>query len=90
MISTRESAIEKKCTAIAKANGWLPFKFTSPAQRGVPDRLYIRAGAVVFVEYKRHGEHPTPLQAKIHRDMRGHGAVIHVIDNEEQAHAVFE
>jgi len=36
-----ERDIERKVCEMAKVAGWLAFKFVSPAQRGVPDRIFI-------------------------------------------------
>ena len=48
----RESLLEKQCCTWAKNRGWLVYKFTSPGNAGVPDRIFIRKGIVVFVEFK--------------------------------------
>ena len=57
-----ESEIEKKVKAYAKSKGWLPFKFSSPNHRGVPDGIFIRSGCVFFIEFKQLGKKPTKLQ----------------------------
>jgi hypothetical protein len=46
----RESAIERKVVLWAKKNGVLTMKIRG--ERGWPDRLFIRNGAVIFVEFK--------------------------------------
>jgi hypothetical protein len=79
----RESLIERKCCQWAKANDWLVYKFVSPSQSGVPDRVFIRAGAVVFVEFKATGKQLRPLQARVIAKMREQGATVHVIDSVE-------
>lgn len=79
----RESLIERKCCQWAKVNGWLVYKFVSPSQAGVPDRLFIRAGSVVFVEFKATGEQLRPLQVNVIDKMRANGATVHVIDSVE-------
>jgi hypothetical protein len=79
----RESLIERKCKAWAKTQGWLGFKFTSPSHAGVPDALFIRAGSVVFVEFKAPAQEPRPLQQHVINIMRQHGATVLVIDNFE-------
>ena len=79
----RESLIERKCCQYAKANGWLSYKFVSPSQSGVPDRLFIRDGAVVFVEFKATGEQLRPLQRRVIDTMRQIGATVYVIDSIE-------
>ena len=57
-----EKKLEKRCTDVAKANGWWSRKFSSPANRGVPDRIFMKEGRVIFVEFKAPGKEPTPLQ----------------------------
>lgn len=49
----QESEIEKYlCNCVKKAGG-IAYKFTSPARRGVPDRLVVMPGGLVyFVEVK--------------------------------------
>ena len=79
----RESLIERKCCQWAKGNGWLAYKFVSPSQSGLPDRLFIRNAQVVFVEFKATGEKLRPLQVKIIDKMREQGATVHVIDSVE-------
>lgn len=80
----REAVLERKCCEFAKANGWLAYKFVSPSQAGVPDRLFIRASAVIFVEFKRVGEQLRPLQQRVIDNMRLHGATVHVIRRVEE------
>ena len=79
----RESQIEKKVTDAAKANGWLSYKWVSPSQRGVPDRLYFKKSKLVMVEFKTLGKKPTPYQAAIHKRIASAGFKVHIIDNVE-------
>ena len=79
----RESTIERSCSKWAKDNGWLGYKFSSPSQRGVPDRLYIKNGSVVFVEFKALGKKPSVYQQHTIRKMQSKGAIVHIIDNIE-------
>lgn len=80
----RESLIERKCCQYAKRNDWLVYKFVSPSQSGVPDRIFIRDGKVIFVEFKATGEQLRPLQRRTIDTMRLHGALVHVIDSVEE------
>ena len=59
---TRESAVEKQICDWAKAQGIRTYKFISPGRKGVPDRMFIKDGIVSFLEIKRPGEKPTPMQ----------------------------
>ena len=78
-----EKVIEEKVCDHAKAQGWLVYKFTSPNRMAVPDRLLIRNGQVVFIEFKRKGEKPTPPQEREHTRLRGAGMTVWVIDSVE-------
>lgn len=60
-----EKQLEAKIGKWCKANGFLYYKFSSPAKRGVPDRVAIApGGGVGFLELKRKGNKPTSLQCK--------------------------
>lgn len=80
----RESEIEKKVVDYAEAKGWLVYKFVSPSQRGVPDRVFIRGGKLFFVEFKAPGKKPTKLQDKIFGKIRAELFEVYIIDNIEQ------
>lgn len=67
----RESKVEKSIADYASAMGLIQFKFTSPGRRGVPDRAFIkRGGGVLFIEIKRPGKRPNPLQERQIRRFR--------------------
>lgn len=81
-----ETDIEGEAVAFAKRHGWWATKFTSPGRRGVPDRIFIRDGVVMFIEFKRPGETLRTQQEKRIREMRAHGAIVHVVDNLKTAY----
>lgn len=70
----RESNLEKDIVKYAAELGMLSFKFTSPAQKGVPDRIFIHRGHVLFLEVKASKKRPTDLQMRMLRKLRDHGA----------------
>lgn len=76
-----ERDIERKVCQYAKSKGWIHFKFVSPGNNGVPDRILMRDGKVIFIEFKATGERPTVLQAAQHRRLRASGMMVHVIDS---------
>lgn len=86
--TVRESTIETKVTANAKTNGWLSYKWVSPSQRGVPDRMYFKNGSLVIVEFKAPGKLPTPYQQAIHRKLKAVGFIVHIIDDIEKGKAL--
>lgn len=82
----REATVEKEITDHAQSHGWLQYKFTSPGHKGVPDRLFISSlGRHIFLEIKRPGEEPEPLQLReIARINRNKGTAAW-FDNSEAA-----
>ena len=59
-----EKDLERQVVNYCKAKGVLTYKFTSPAHRGVPDRVMLANGRVLFLELKRPGGKPTALQLR--------------------------
>lgn len=76
-----EHALELYLQREAKKQDVLCYKFTSPAQNGVPDRILMANGHIRFVELKAPGEQPRPLQISVINRMRKHGAVVHITDS---------
>ena len=76
-----ESEIELQVKRYSENKGCLTYKFSSPSRRGVPDRIFIHNGNVMFIEFKRLGRKPTAVQRFTIDTMRLVGANVHVIDN---------
>lgn len=66
---------QKRCPTveIVKLNGM--------GKRSHPDRMFLFPGAVLFIEFKREGEEPTPLQAHLHKKWKALGFEVWVIDD---------
>lgn len=79
----KESEIEKKVCAHAKSKGWLSYKFVSPSNRGVPDRIFMRRGLCMFIEFKAEGKKATKLQQKVMSRIEQKGFDCHVVDSVE-------
>lgn len=58
----RERDIQKRCVEYARANGWWARKFSSPAQRSVPDYLFAKGNVKLAVEFKAPGKSSTEAQ----------------------------
>ena len=86
----RERDIEKSVCRWAEKNGWLAYKWTSPQNRGVPDRLFIKDGRVVAIEFKAPGRRPTPSQELVHDILRDAGLEVHVADSVEAGRLALE
>lgn len=81
----REKDIEKYLRDRVRAIGGKAYKFVSPGNDGVPDRLVcLPGGRVVFVELKAPGESPRPLQIHQIEVLRALGFWVEVIDSKEQ------
>lgn len=80
----RESTLERRLVREVKAIGGLALKWTSPGNRGVPDRLVILPnGQTIYVEMKAPGKPLQPLQEKWARTLRGMGHKVYKIDSDE-------
>lgn len=86
----KESAIEKKVSDYAKAKGWLVYKFVSPNNKGVPDRIFIRKGMLLMIEFKALGKKPTKLQDSVISKLRNEGVLVYVIDNVADGKALID
>ena len=81
----REKTLERKLVEAVKAMGGIAIKFISPGFDGMPDRLVLLPlGRIAFVEVKRHGEKPRPLQEARHGLLRRLGFAVYVLDDGEQ------
>ena len=80
-----ESQIETAVCRYARAKGCLAYKFTSPARRGVPDRIITAPnGRVLFLEFKAHGQKPTPLQEREMKLLQENAQLVAWVDNVEE------
>lgn len=85
-----EAGVEKPICLWAEEDGWLVRKLQYPNRKGAPDRMFVKDGRVVFIEFKR------PSSGKM-KDMRSElqkreaerlieaDAEYHLIDNIEHA-----
>lgn len=80
-----ESQLEKRLVEWCRRNGFLTFKFVSPNNRGVPDRIIIRNGRILFLELKQQGAKPTPLQMHEMKRLADAGCRVAWADNFDEA-----
>lgn len=87
-----ERDIEKAvCDYAKKQFKMLCYKFTSPACRSVPDRMFItRTGEVFFIEFKRLGQKPMPAQEVEIAKIRVQGVLVFVVDNVDMGKQVVD
>lgn len=77
----RERDIQEKCVAFARANGFWARKFSSPANRSVPDYLFAGVGSggravKLAVEFKAPGKKSTSAQLEEQQLMCGAGWIV--------------
>jgi hypothetical protein len=78
----RENIIEERLRDKVKAIKGKAFKFVSPGNAGVPDRIVLLPGArVAFVELKAPGKKSTPSQSNRQKEIRALGFEVLVIDS---------
>lgn len=74
-------------TKVRKAGAW-PIKLTSPSRAGMPDRLVLwPEGKVSFVELKKPGGKPRPLQVVQMERLEDMGFMVLVISEKAQVDA---
>ncbi|QOQ39382.1 VRR-NUC domain-containing protein [Trueperella pecoris] len=76
-----EHHIEQHLKQAVEAVGGLCWKFTSPGTAGVPDRICIYRGRLIFVELKAPGRLPRPIQHRRIQQLRDHGIDVYVVDS---------
>lgn len=80
-MSQLEKDIEKKLKLWAKARGIICIKYTPQGEKGWPDRIFVLPrGTHVWLELKRKGEEPTPLQYYRLEQLRDQGAIAYWSD----------
>ena len=86
-----EKDIEKQLVNETKSMRGLALKFTSPGFVGVPDRLVLLPGGkLAFVEVKREGEKPRPIQISRHKLLRKLGFKVYVLDSKKQIKEILD
>jgi len=80
-----ESQLEKKVCAWAKDSGISTLKLSGPNDRGKADRVFMRAGRIMFLEFKAAGKKPTALQGRFLKKRVDDGFVAGWTANYDQA-----
>lgn len=81
----KESVIERYLRDRVKEIGGRAYKFVSPGNSGVPDRLVLLPGGKsIFIELKAPGKVTTPIQIQQHRKIRTLGFTVLIIDSKEK------
>lgn len=81
----QEKSVEQYLIRRVNELGGRAYKFVSPGNSGVPDRLVcLPGGRACFVELKAPGKKPRPLQVAAQEQLRKLGFTVKTIDSKEQ------
>lgn len=79
MAILEESRIETLLREAIKKEGGRAYKFVSPGNAGVPDRIvFLPNGKIIFLELKKHGKKPTALQKAQRKKLESLGQTVRV------------
>lgn len=68
-----ESKIQNDITKRYEKEGWFVVKLIKTTKNGIPDLMCLRNGITLFIEVKRPGKEPAPLQKFRHEELRKQG-----------------
>lgn len=86
-----EKTLERKLNALVDQKGGLSVKLLSKYINGLPDRMALLPGGVVFfVELKSTGQKPRRIQQYIMNKIRDLGFKVYVIDNSNDIKKITE
>lgn len=80
-MARNEKKIERDSVRTAEEHGWYVKKIVTPGRRGSFDRLFIKEGKYVWLEFKDPGGEPSELQWKEWEKLRIHGAIAFFCDS---------
>jgi len=87
----KEKIIEDYLRDQVKAIGGKAYKFVSPGNAGVPDRLVcLPGGKVLFVELKGTGRKSTPLQTKRQQEFIKLSQLVYVADSKNDVDSLIK
>lgn len=84
----QERYIEKKVSDAFVKAGWLSRKCQWVGRNGAPDRLFVKRGVFIFVEFKQFRKKATDLQKAEHEKLRAAGCRVEIIDSVESGLAL--
>ena len=88
MSYVKELDIEEAVCRWAEADGWLAPKLQWLNQTGWPDRTFMKNGQVIWIEFKRPGEHPSRKQDYWIAQIRKRNCNVFVCDDVDTAVAI--
>lgn len=77
----KEKHLENRLKKSVEAIGGICWKLVSPGTTGVPDRICLKDGRVIFVELKAPGKKPRAIQNRRIKQLRDQGFTVFVMDS---------
>lgn len=77
----REEQVELEVCNKAEMAGWLVRKVSWQGRRGAPDRVFIKDGRLVLIEFKRPGEEPVGQQLREFNRIKSAYSETYWVDN---------
>jgi len=77
-VEVKKKFFDQKSGRMKEFTNWIQL-----CQKGTPDRFFIVAGQIYFVEVKHLGKNPSPEQIAKHAELKQHGATVIVSDSIE-------
>lgn len=75
-----ESAVQSSLIKKFEKQGYLVVKLILTNKSGIPDLLLLKDGKASFVEVKRHGQKPRPLQQFRIQELQNQGFEVEVVE----------
>lgn len=77
-----EATIERSVCGLAEKHGWLVRKVAWIGRRGAPDRLFVKNGRIVLLEFKRERKGVvSPAQSREIKRLLDAGIAVHLCDS---------
>ena len=74
-----ESSIQAQIIKRLEAQGYYVVKLILTSKNGIPDLLCLKDGKAFFIEVKRPGERPRPLQEYRINELRSNGFEVQIL-----------
>jgi hypothetical protein len=85
-----EKDIQSEVTLEATYLGLIPIRINVVGRKGWPDYGYLYYGRICFIEFKRPGEKPEPLQLHVHGVLNRALAQTFIVDNADYGKTILK
>lgn len=82
-MSHLEKVVERDCRRIAESHGCLLLKVNSPNRAGIPDRMFIGPGNIIWMEFKQVKGTPSPIQKRTLKLLASYGHTACLVNSVE-------